>query len=126
MDVQPSDIVFPRNLLATAWEDVAGAVAEKRIRVFNPSNPELDETQFRRLLQGHKDETQACFRWNINTHYDLTFTLDLQGLPMSASAALAKPALQLDTAPAIVIHGGIQWGGRVKFLTSLRFSRKVY
>jgi hypothetical protein len=101
VDVQPSDIVFPRNLLATGWEDVAAAVAEKRIRVFNPTNPELDETEFRRLLQGHKDETQACFRWNINTHNDLTFSLDLQGLPMSASAALAKPALQLDTAPAI-------------------------
>jgi hypothetical protein len=80
---------------------LAPAVAEKRIWVFNPVDPKLDDSDFRSLQSSFKDNAHACFRWSISAHDDLLFSLDLQGLPMSASAANSKQALVLDTAPTV-------------------------
>jgi hypothetical protein len=101
IEIEPEDLYFPHNLLSTAWEDLSVAVAEKRVRVFNPAEPHHDDASFRSLLHSFKDEAHACFRWSICTHDDLSFSLDLQGLPMSAAAASSKQALNLDTAPTI-------------------------
>jgi hypothetical protein len=101
VEVDPEALYFPCNLLSTAWEDLAAAVAEKKVKVFNPADPQENDSSFRSLLSSFKDEAHACFRWTVNTHEDLTFSLDLQGLPMSASAANSKQALCLDTAPTI-------------------------
>jgi hypothetical protein len=100
-ELEPEDLYFPHNLLSTAWEDLPAAVAEKRIKVFNPSDPQQNDTSFRSLLHSFKEEAHACFRWNVCTHEDLTFSLDLQGLPLSAAAANSKQALTLDSAPSI-------------------------
>jgi hypothetical protein len=100
-EIEPEDLYFPHNLLSTAWEDLSAAVTEKRIRVFNPADPQQDETSFRALLQSFKDEAHACFRWTICAHEDLSLSLDMQGLPMSASSATSKQALALDTAPTV-------------------------
>ncbi len=62
LEIRPGDIRFPRNQLATDWEDVAATVAEKRIKVFNPSDPEAGEVVFRHLIHDYKEEVHACFR----------------------------------------------------------------
>ncbi len=100
-EIEPEDLYFPHNLLSTAWEDLSVAVAEKRIRVFNPADPQQDDTSFRSLLHSFKDDAQACFRWTLCTHDDLSISLDMQGLPMSAASATSKQALALDTAPSV-------------------------
>jgi hypothetical protein len=107
VEIEPEDLYFPHNLLSSTWEDLSAAVAEKRIRVFNPVDPQPDDHDFRSLLSTFKEEAHACFRWTINTHEDLSFSLDLQGLPMSAASANSKQALTLDTAPTIKLasHG---------------------
>jgi hypothetical protein len=101
IEAEPEALYFPHNLLSTAWEDLTDAVAEKRIRVFNPAEPLLNDTSFRALQHSFKDEAPACFRWTVCTHEDLSFTLDLQGLPMSAASASSKQALTLDSAPSV-------------------------
>jgi hypothetical protein len=101
IEIEPESLRFPHNLLSTAWEDLVTAVAEKRVRVFNPAEPQSDDRQFRVLVHSLKDEAHACFRWNVCTHEDFTFSLDLQGLPMSAASAQSKQALSLDTAPTV-------------------------
>jgi hypothetical protein len=100
-EIEPEELYFPHNLLSTGWEDLSAAVAEKRIKVFHPAEPQQDETSFRSLLHHYKDDAHACFRWTICTHDDLSFSLDMQGLPMSAASASSKQALSLDTAPTI-------------------------
>jgi hypothetical protein len=99
IEVNPEALYFPHNLLSTMWEDLSAAIAEKRVKVFNPADPQ--ENSFRSLLYLFKDEAHACFRWTICTHEDLTFLLDLQGFLMSASTANRKQAFCLDTAPTI-------------------------
>jgi hypothetical protein len=101
IEAEPEALYFPHNLLSTAWEDLTEAVAEKRIRVFNPAEPLHNDTSFRSIQHSLKDEAHACFRWTVCTHEDLTFTLDLQGLPMTAASANSKQALTLDTAPTV-------------------------
>jgi hypothetical protein len=101
VEVDPEDLYFPHNLLSTSWEDLSAAVAEKRIRVFNPADPSVDDSGFRAILPSYKDDAHVCFRWTICAHADLSFSLDLQGLPMSAASAASKQALSLDTAPTI-------------------------
>jgi hypothetical protein len=103
IEVRPKDIVFPHNLLSTPWEDLAARVAEKRVRIFNPSDVTTTEATYQSLLNSLKGVADVCFRWTVSTHDDLSFTLDLQGLPMSATAATRKPALMLDTAPALLL-----------------------
>jgi hypothetical protein len=49
------------------------------------------------------NQSDDCFRWTVNVHEDLTFTLDLQGLPMSAAKATSKPALPLDSTPTALL-----------------------
>jgi hypothetical protein len=97
IEIEPEDLYLPHNLLSTAWEDLSAAVAEKRVRVFNPAEPLAGESTFRSLLHTYKEDGQACIRWTICAHDDLTFSLDLQGLPLSATAANSKQALVLDT-----------------------------
>ncbi len=101
IETEPENLYFPHNLLSTAWEDLSDAVAEKRIRAFNPAEPLLDDVSFRSIQHTFKDDAHACFRWTICTREDLSFSLDLQGLPMSAASANSKQALTLDTAPSL-------------------------
>jgi hypothetical protein len=101
VEVEPENLYFPHNLLSTDWEDLSVAVAEKRLKVFNPADPHQDDSSFRAILHSFKEEAQACFRWTVCTHEDFSFSLDLQGLPLSAAAAGGKQALTLDTAPTI-------------------------
>jgi hypothetical protein len=100
-EIEPEDLYFPHNLLSTTWEDLSVAVAEQRVKVFNPTDPQQDDRSFRSLLDSFKEEAHACFRWTICSHNDLSFSLDLQGLPMSATSASSKQALTLDTAPTL-------------------------
>ncbi len=46
IEVQPEDIVFLWNLLATNWEDIRMAVAEKWVKVLNPADHEVGETVY--------------------------------------------------------------------------------
>ncbi len=101
IEIQPEDLIFPHNLLSTQWEDLSSAIAEKRVRVFNPAEPQQDDSSFCSLLHSFKDEAHASIRWAICTHDDLSFSLDLQGLPLSAAAASSKQVLTLDTAPTV-------------------------
>ncbi len=48
IELDPEDLYFPCNHLSTAWKDLAAAVAEKRIPVFNPGNPKLSPPQIQR------------------------------------------------------------------------------
>jgi hypothetical protein len=62
---------------------VCHRAAEKWIKVFNPADlTAADKSVFRNLLYSLTEEAYSCFRWNVNTHSNLSFSIALQGLPM--------------------------------------------
>ncbi len=83
------------------WDDLSATVAEKRVKFFNPADPQVDNSSFRSLLHSFMDDAHACFRWSVCAHDELSFSLDLQGLPVSATATNSKQAVCVNTAPTI-------------------------
>jgi hypothetical protein len=102
---ETSDISFPVNKIVTDWSDVDIMAAQRLIAVLKAGSENHDEEGFLAVLQnleGHS-HAGAAIRWAFNTHSDATFSLDLQGLPMSASTAHSRPHLKAETAPTILL-----------------------
>ena len=93
-------INFPVNRIVTDWSDVDIMAAQRLLAVTKAGSESHDEDGFLALqnMEGHS-HAGAAIRWAFNTHPDATFSLDLQGLPMSASTAHGRPHLKAETAP---------------------------
>ncbi len=94
-------INFPVNGIITDWSDVDIMAAQRLLAVLKAGSESHDEDGFLAALQNMEGHSHAgaAIRWAFNTHPDATFSLDLQGLPMSASIAHARPHLKAETAP---------------------------
>jgi hypothetical protein len=94
-------INFPVNRIVTDWSDVDIMAAQRLLAVTKAGSESHDEDGFLAALQNMEGHSHAgaAIRWAFNTHPDATFSLDLQGLPMSASTAHGRPHLKAETAP---------------------------
>ena len=107
-EIMPENMTFPVNALSTAWVDVETAVAERKIEVSHPADPTIGEEAFLTAYRESRSQKKAaCCRWAVNVHDDLTFSLDLQALPMSAHMAGSKPSLLADSAPTVLMGSGL-------------------
>jgi hypothetical protein len=104
-EAEARDVAFPVNKTVTDWLDVDIMAAQRLLAVMKAGDDTHDEEGFLAALQTAEGPSHvgATVRWAFNTHSDATFSLDLQGLPMSASTAHGRPHLRAETAPAILL-----------------------
>ena len=93
------------NRISSDWINLHVAVSERKIAVSHCSDNCLNETSYLEAARGPTEASKldACFRWAVDTKEDLSSSIILQGLPMSAEHANSKPYLASDSAPAILL-----------------------
>jgi hypothetical protein len=108
LDLQPRDLYPPINRLSTDWKDLDVLVAERVISVGHTQDQHMNDITYQHAIKDGRTaagKRGACVRWIINTKDDCTctFSLDLQGLPMTASSAISKPSLASEEAPTVLL-----------------------
>jgi hypothetical protein len=93
------------NRISSDWINLHVAVSERKVAVSHCSDNCLNETSYLEAARGptEANKLEACFRWAVDTKEDLSSTVILQGMPMSAEHANSKPYLASDSAPAILL-----------------------
>ena len=96
--VDPDDLAFPVNRLATPWVDLLDLVNSGEVAATTDGTDE-----FAAKWMSHSSDANppaAALRWLIAVEDDDSLALHLQGLPASAAMEDSKPGLRRDDAPA--------------------------
>jgi hypothetical protein len=103
LEAEAGAISFGTNRTVSDWTDVDVCVGQRLIAVLRGSSLNHDEAGFLAKLQTQESGSHfgAAIRWAVNTISSTAFSLDLQGLPMTAATAQGKPNLKTETAPVV-------------------------
>jgi hypothetical protein len=103
LEAEAGAISFGTNKTVGDCADVDVCIGQRLIAVLRGSSLNHEEAEFLAALENQDSGSHfgATIRWAVNTISSTAFSLDLQGLPMTAATAQGKPNLKTETAPTV-------------------------
>jgi len=90
----PRDIDIRKGLLSTPWRSIGDLAASRDLAIFDEHGAEIPAAEFLRRLKSSDDGPLGAIRWCIVLNDSERLSLQLQGLPSSASTLMGKPSLK--------------------------------